>query len=623
MRKFIIALLIISCVISNNQVLFGATTTTRVKEINVKNYGAKGDGITDDTLAIQKAIDVASAQKAVVLFPASTKTYKISNHLTLRSNTSLSGYGATIFMPSQSNVSVMLYSHAKNYLSNVTIKGLKLKSINDRVGTGQYEGSKTSYVEGISIWGISGLTIQDVTMENLYMGLKLERSNNELKNENIVVSNLNIYSTRNPLYIAQTNQFKITNSILDGSGGGTKFLHAAYIRGGVSHAYFDNVQFNNAPGGGIHIYNGKPILAVSHNLVFENCRINHTRVGVYIYSGSNEIAFRNLTIKNSGLGFKVNDASDLNINGVTISDAASDQAEKGAFSFTNLSDSLFTDVSIDATGMIGSVFELNETIENVVFSGMHVKNVKNIDLLNSQSKLIRNLIVKDSDFHWHNIINTPIRFTGSGASGTFKNNRFTNDGAIYSGLVSNANGAKIVLESNTYLGFNSLESTSHSNTSNTKIFDDIQNHWARAYIEEMAKENIAVGVTDHLFAPERNITLSAFLEMTYKAIDVYSTKHDNHFDLDDIIKTESVHLNREDMAVIVARAHAAMYDIDLDQYEYVVKFKDAGEISQDKLKYVSYLHEKGIVNGYNNTFKPMKEASRAEALTIIWQMVNK
>jgi hypothetical protein len=68
----------------------------RAVEFNVLEYGAVGDGVADDTAAIQFAIDAAAAAGGVVSFPAGT--YKVAiqkneNALTLRANVTLRGAG--------------------------------------------------------------------------------------------------------------------------------------------------------------------------------------------------------------------------------------------------------------------------------------------------------------------------------------------------------------------------------------------------------------------------------------------------------------------------------------------------------------------------------------------------
>jgi hypothetical protein len=71
------------------------TANTYANFTNVKAYGAIGDGVTDDTAAINSAITAASgASGGIVLFPPAT--YKITSTITLQNGVLLSGYGATI-----------------------------------------------------------------------------------------------------------------------------------------------------------------------------------------------------------------------------------------------------------------------------------------------------------------------------------------------------------------------------------------------------------------------------------------------------------------------------------------------------------------------------------------------
>jgi polygalacturonase len=44
----------------------------KLKPVNVRDFGAKGDGVTDDTQALQVAIDHAARFGGIVVFPPGT-----------------------------------------------------------------------------------------------------------------------------------------------------------------------------------------------------------------------------------------------------------------------------------------------------------------------------------------------------------------------------------------------------------------------------------------------------------------------------------------------------------------------------------------------------------------------
>ena len=66
--------------------------------INVLDYGAVGNGTTDDTVAIQAAIDAAAVNNQLLYFP--TGTYRVVDTLTIYSGTTISGDQSWAFFAS-------------------------------------------------------------------------------------------------------------------------------------------------------------------------------------------------------------------------------------------------------------------------------------------------------------------------------------------------------------------------------------------------------------------------------------------------------------------------------------------------------------------------------------------
>jgi hypothetical protein len=58
---------------------------------------------------------------------------------------------------------------------------------------------------------------------------------------------------------------------------------------------------------------------------------------------------------------------------------------------------------------------------------------------------------------------------------------------------------------------------------NSKSFNDIQNHWAKAEIEEMASKQIINGMTEQTFQPELNITHAQFVSLLSRSLKLESS----------------------------------------------------------------------------------------------------
>lgn len=76
-------------------------------EFNVKNYGAVGDGVTDDSTAIQTAINAADLVNGTVVFPPTTDSYLINTGLTA-GRVSMIGAGAGVTIKAGASMTYMI-----------------------------------------------------------------------------------------------------------------------------------------------------------------------------------------------------------------------------------------------------------------------------------------------------------------------------------------------------------------------------------------------------------------------------------------------------------------------------------------------------------------------------------
>jgi len=101
-----IAVLILICgyhLIANYASKDHNTTTGISSNYNVKDFGARGNGTSDDTDAIQRALDTASMNKASLYFPSGTYLINPNRSLRITSNTRVAGAGASSIIKANNN----------------------------------------------------------------------------------------------------------------------------------------------------------------------------------------------------------------------------------------------------------------------------------------------------------------------------------------------------------------------------------------------------------------------------------------------------------------------------------------------------------------------------------------
>lgn len=134
-----------------------------VDSINVKRFGAVGNGIADDTSAIQAAIDAVTV--GTVYLP--TGTYKITSALTLHSNVTLRGDGDGKTVISQASTGANGLTGVD--VSSVTINNLRINGPGSGTGTGikltRSAAANTAYINiknvMVYFFGVDGIELSN------------------------------------------------------------------------------------------------------------------------------------------------------------------------------------------------------------------------------------------------------------------------------------------------------------------------------------------------------------------------------------------------------------------------------------------------------------------------------
>lgn len=356
--------------------------------MSIKQFGAKGNGIQNDTLYIQKAVDNCKN----VYFPITNDFYLVTDNINIRSNQKLFGDGekSKIQMP---NNLVKTIFNIKN-VNDIIIDSLKL--CNESCQTGSNPDLAKNKI--IDTENVVDLTIKNCYFENAYSrGIYIFKTknfnyiNNKFKNatfdmllllqevENVLVDNSifdNITSSYINTYLFATG--KVDNNIYDFSCKNikvknSKFLNNPNWEGIDTHACYGFYCENN---------------------YIENCKVGiMTQYGKTAPITSEEIKHGNIYIKNNIIKAPENPNFGI-VSGVS---ADYDFMSKNIFIENNILDGFGKGSTIGAIQVIGNKYTniLNNNILNSKGSGIALTNIINANIKNN------NIINVNSEYGIH------------------------------------------------------------------------------------------------------------------------------------------------------------------------------------------------------------------------------
>lgn len=223
-------------------------------EINVRNRGAYGDGVRDDTTAIQNAINALPAGGGTIYLPAGTYLVDPTRRINLRSKMHLRLASGAV-LKAKANSAERAYVLMVHKVSDVEISGGEIEGDRDR-----HLGTTGQWGHGIMVRGASRVTIRDILIRQCWGdGISIAATSDQIASVDVAISNIAcINNRRQGMSLGQArgvrvydSEFSYTSGITPGCG---IDIESDFTNPGASDTHIENCVFRHNQGNGIQVY---------------------------------------------------------------------------------------------------------------------------------------------------------------------------------------------------------------------------------------------------------------------------------------------------------------------------------------------------------------------------------
>lgn len=463
-------------------------------QLNVKDFGAVGDGVTDDKTAIQAALDAVPATGGKVYAPAGT--YIVSEALWIHSNTHVCGDGIDITTfkragdsytstsdpgfntnpvlccgPSPESPYTNSNSGTAITLTDLTVDGNYTAQTLTSIGNGAY-GFSTARTLGSDSGGcIDGLTIQRCKFQNLMQdGMYISNCNN------VLIDSCVTYKTGQTALVTGKNGISFTGGPTDLANGWCKNLTVS------------NCHISYSGDSSARAAEGIAVI-IGDNVTITGNDISHVDYGVEgTYTTSGSYTNYNWVIANNNI-HDLNDSDTAAKVGITLARGASQPLLGCVVSgntIYNVTHNGILTQNVGALDVVGNtIYKTNLSTSGTYFNTIDIQSGATV---NCNSNNITHLSAAAAS--------VGIRFYGI-TGGVISNNVVTNDNgsATGSNILLEVSTQNCLVSQNRLLGnkYGIRLSSSGTNSGNSSFGNYITGTVTATYIDSSGQTNYNYG----------------------------------------------------------------------------------------------------------------------------------